>query len=51
MDFNEVHAIDLRYFNGSVQEYIRENGITEVLCLFGFNEFARDRNIWKLEEE
>ena len=41
-DFEETHLIDLRFFRGSLQKYISENGITEVLILYNIPNFAVD---------
>ncbi len=37
-DFEETHLIDMRFFRGSVQKYIEENGIDEVLVLYNMNQ-------------
>ncbi len=34
-DYAEVHMLDLRFFRESLTDYIRENGITEVLVVYG----------------
>lgn len=47
-DYKEVRLIDLRYYNGSVKDYIRDNQVTEVLFLYGINTFITDANIDKL---
>ncbi len=41
-DFEETHLIDMRFFRGSVQNYIRVNGITEVLVLYNIPNFTED---------
>ena len=46
--FREVQMIDLRYFNASLSAYIRDEGITDLLFLYGAPQFAEDRNIGKL---
>lgn len=48
-DYERVHLLDLRYFNGDVSRYISENGITEILLLYGLNTFISDRNVLKLD--
>ena len=35
--FSEVHVIDFRYNNKNIADYVRRNGITDVL--FAFNMF------------
>ncbi len=41
-DYKETHLIDLRFFTGKVTDYIRENGITEVLALYNIPNFCVD---------
>ncbi len=47
-DYEEVHMIDLRYFNGSVSAYAVEHGITDALVLYSLQTFSDDTNIFKL---
>lgn len=44
-DYAEVHVLDLRFFKGDVTEYAAENGITDVLVLYGTQNFVKDTNI------
>ncbi|MBU5436834.1 hypothetical protein KQI42_02370 [Tissierella sp. MSJ-40] len=44
-DFENVHMIDLRYFNMSMEKYIEENNITDVLVLYNTINFATDPNM------
>lgn len=44
-DYEETHLIDLRYYSGSVQEYINENGGTEVLVLNNIPNFTSDKGV------
>lgn len=44
-DYAETHLIDLRFFRGSVLQYIREQGITEVLVLYSIPDFAAETAI------
>ena len=46
-DYAETHLIDLRFFRGSVTDYIEENGITQVLVLYNIPNFAQDTAIAK----
>ena len=46
--FAEVHLIDLRYYRASLQAYIQENGIDQVLVLYGYTNFTTDRNLFLL---
>ena len=41
-DFSEIHLIDLRYYTGSVREYIAENSIDRVLLLYSTDNFCSD---------
>ena len=43
--FSEVHLFDLRYNMTSIQKYIAENDIDQVLVLYSFNNFATDPNL------
>ncbi len=44
-DYAETHLIDLRFFKNSVTDYIRENGITQVLVLYNIPNFTQDTAI------
>ena len=44
-DYEEVHMIDLRYFKMPVVDYIKENGITDVLILYNLSGFSSDKDI------
>lgn len=46
--YGEVHMIDLRYFNSSVDDYINEKGIDEVLILYNASFFSKEKSIKKL---
>ena len=46
-DYAEAHLIDLRFFQGSVTDYIEENGITQVLTLYNLPNFAADTALAK----
>ena len=39
-DYAEVHMLDLRFFRGDVAQYAKDNGITEVLALYGAQGFC-----------
>ena len=41
-EFRQVHMIDPRFFGGNVEDYIRENGITEILFVYGMENFSQD---------
>ena len=40
--------IDLRYYNGNVEEYMKEHKITDVLVLYNITNFISDRKLYKL---
>ena len=40
--------VDLRYYNGDMAEYLKENQITDVLVLYNISNFISDRNLYKL---
>lgn len=40
--FSEIHLIDLRYYTGSVKEYIAEHNIDRVLLLYSTENFCSD---------
>ena len=45
----DIHVIDIRYYNGSISDYMEENGIQEVLMLFNTTTFITERNLLKLK--
>jgi hypothetical protein len=47
-DFEEVHMLDLRYVNMSVESYMAQNGITDVMVLYNTINFATETNLIKL---
>ena len=44
-DWAETHLIDLRFFRGTVRNYIAEHGITEVLVLYNVPNFTEDAGL------
>lgn len=46
--FEKTYMIDFRYFNGSVEKYMEENGITDVLVLYNTMSFVKDDYLAKL---
>lgn len=42
---SEIHLLDLRYYRQSVSDYVRDNGIDQVLVLYSLPEFLSDRNL------
>ncbi|MGO4548871.1 DHHW family protein [Paenibacillus sp. 2TAB23] len=45
----DIHVIDIRYYNGSISDYMAENGIEDVLMLFNTTTFSGERNLLKLK--
>jgi len=43
--FSEIHLYDLRYFRSPVSEYVREQGIDQVLVLYSVPNFVSDTNL------
>ncbi|MDO5111975.1 MAG: DHHW family protein [Clostridia bacterium] len=43
--YKEIHLLDMRYYRDPVQDYVRKNGIDEVLILYSVNNFETDRNM------
>ncbi len=44
-DFEEVRVIDPRFFRDDIRDYIDTNGITDVLVLYGIQNFAADTSL------
>lgn len=49
MNFEEIHLIDLRYFNLNPYDYIREQDFQQVLFLYNLSTFGSDSTINKLK--
>ncbi len=49
LHYEKTVLLDLRYFNGSVGEYIADNGITDVLVLYGFGTLQSENTVAKLD--
>ena len=47
--FEEIHMLDLRYYNASIQQYIEENELTEGLILYNSPNFAKDASVLRLK--
>jgi hypothetical protein len=48
-DYDAVYMVDLRYYNQNMQEYISNNGITDVLVLYNVSNFITDKNFIRLK--
>lgn len=44
----EIHVIDMRYYNGSISEYMAQNDIKDVLMLFNTGTFVDNSALLKL---
>ena len=44
--FSEIHIMDLRYYKYSVQDYIREHGIDQVLVCYSVTNFVQDSSLF-----
>lgn len=47
-DFENITMLDLRYYNGSIEEYAEQNHVTDVLIVYNVAGFSADRYINKL---
>ena len=47
-DFDQVDLLDLRYFTGSLHEYMESRGYTDVLVLYNAAGFAEDTSLARL---
>jgi hypothetical protein len=47
-EYNNIYMIDLRYYNGDMASYIRENEITDVLVLYNVSNFISDKYLYRL---
>ncbi|NIK78888.1 hypothetical protein FHS15_004034 [Paenibacillus castaneae] len=45
----DIHVIDIRYYNGSISDYMEKNGIKDVLLLFNTTTFITENNLLKLK--
>ena len=46
-NYSEVHFLDPRYTNFNYEEYIQENGITDVLFLYNVSTFVQDKDLYR----
>ena len=47
-EYEKIHVIDLRYYNSSLESYIEDNDISELLVLYNINSIAKDTNLYKV---
>ena len=43
--FEEIHMLDLRYYHASIEAYIKEQAISDVLILYNTKNFSEDHSI------
>lgn len=46
--FEKIYILDLRYYNQSLDAYMEEHKVTDILLLYSLSGFAEDGNIYKL---
>lgn len=46
--FQEVHLMDLRYYNLSLQDYMEKEGFDKVILLYGMDSYLDDESLRKL---
>ena len=44
-DYEQTRLIDMRFFRGSVEKYVEEHSITEVLVLYNVPNFTADLSV------
>ena len=49
-DYSEIIMLDLRYFGGSVEDVIAQNGITQILFLYEASNLLTDTGILRLQK-
>lgn len=47
---SDLHIIDIRYYNGSISDYMADNGIKDVLMLFNTATFVENGEILKIDD-
>lgn len=47
-EYETIYVIDLRYFNISLQDFIKTNDISEILLLYNINSLSEDKNLYKI---
>ncbi|MGL5416971.1 MAG: DHHW family protein [Clostridium sp.] len=47
--YEEIHVVDLRLFNGSIEKLLKEIEVDEIFILYNFENFCSDSNILKIK--
>ena len=53
-NFEEIHVIDLRFYNSNINAYLNENNLKDILFFYNVKNFSEENNlifINKLEED
>ncbi len=50
LHFEDIHVIDLRYYNKDIIEYLSKNQLTDILILYNTSTFMTDTSLQKLEK-
>lgn len=46
--YDSVFLVDLRYFNGDLETFLEQEGITDILALYRIPGFAVENSVWKM---
>ncbi|MCD7709525.1 MAG: hypothetical protein LUI02_06600, partial [Clostridiales bacterium] len=46
--YDNIYMVDLRYYNGDMQEYLADHDITDVLVLYNISNFISDMYLYRL---
>lgn len=49
-EYSNISVIDLRYYNESLNDYIKEHKFDQILIIYGIRTFAEDNNLYKLNQ-
>ncbi|MFZ5973851.1 MAG: DHHW family protein [Bacillota bacterium] len=48
-NYHEIYMVDLRYYKESISKLIKDNGISDILVLYGVGNFVNDTNLTWLQ--
>jgi hypothetical protein len=48
--YEEIHVVDFRYYDGDVDALIRENGITDALFINNMSSAGSDMHVAQIQE-
>ncbi len=49
-EYSNISVIDLRYYNESLNDYIKEHKFDQILIIYGIRTFTEDNNLYKLNQ-